>query len=168
MKKMIVPVIMFSAAAIFNPTQVSAFWGKTRPAAKAAVKPQAKPAETSSDSRKIESRTRQVLAGRDWLIYLNDIEGKKGVTDVDVLTFSEGKFVSKSLSNKGYPASNFTIAVLSGGTVEWESSQVNESGDISFWKGQLQGETIRGVLSLHTLKGQLQDFYFTNKAEEQK
>lgn len=151
----------------FNSTPASAFW-KSKPAAKTPVKEVSpKLVQPSSDAnRKTESRVREILSAKDWLVYLSDVDGKKNVTDVDVLNFSEGKFTSKSLFNKGYPVSNFVILVSGNGTVSWETTQVTESGDMAFWKGQFQSEIMRGVLSMHTLKGQLQDFYFTSRPDE--
>lgn len=168
MGKIIFSLMIFGLITI-NPAPAAAFW-KSKPAAKAPDKQAPlKVVQPSSDAnRKIESRVREILAAKDWLVYLSDADGKKNVTDVDVLTFSEGKFISKSLSNKGYPMSNFTIAVSSDGAVSWETTQMTENGDMAFWKGQLQSEIMSGVLSLHTLKGQLQDFYFTNITAEQK
>lgn len=146
------------------PQAKAAFWD-TKPKEKAPVKitPVKTVLEPSAVSKKIEAHAKEVLAAKDWKVYFTPIEGKKNVMEMDVLTFSEGRFTSKNLGNKGYLISNFTITVSENSAVIWETVQTAENGDMAAWKGQLDADVMSGILSIHTLKGKLEDYYFTLK-----
>ncbi len=116
-------------------------------------------------NKKIIDSAKKTLALKDWLVSLSAVEDNKSMGSMDILVFSKGKFNSKSLSYKGFSASNLTITVTDNGTIDWETVQTAKNGDMAAWKGQLQAEVMRGILSLYTIEGRIQDFYFTNKNE---
>jgi hypothetical protein len=111
--------------------------------------------------REAEVKAKETLAAKEWSIYLVSMAEKKTKVETDVLTFPEGKIISKNLSGKGYPASNFTVTVQEDGIIIWETMQTAEKGDIAFWRGELQGEVMRGVLSLHPVNGETKDYSFS-------
>jgi len=150
------------------PQVYAGFWD-TKPKAKAPAKiiPVKTVPVSNAANKKIEARVKESLASKDWMIYLAPVEGKNAVTDMDVLIFSEGRFTSKNLFNKGYPRSNFTIVVSDNGRVDWEVVQTAGNGDMAAWKGRLEADVMSGILSMHTVKGKIEDFYFTNVTSQQ-
>jgi hypothetical protein len=124
------------------------------------------PVQTVSltERREAETTAKEVLSAKEWTIYLTPAGVKKAKSETDVLTFAEGKLTSKNLSTKGYPTSNITVTVQDNGTIIWETMQTKENGDMAFWRGELEGEAMRGVLSLQPVKGTTQDFSFNNVA----
>lgn len=116
-----------------------------------------------------EKKAKENLGAKEWTVYFISKAGKKTRQEEDILTFSEGKLTSKNLSAKGYLSSNYTVTIQDDNTIVWETMQSTEKGDMAFWRGELQGEAMRGVLSLHPEKGEAQDSSFTSKmSEEQK
>ena len=120
------------------------------------------PAISPAARKEAEAKAKEVLAANEWTVYLTAMGQKKARPEADVLNFGEGKLSSKNLSGKGYSTSNCTITVQSNGTIIWETMQTTEKGEMAFWRGELEGEVMRGVLSLQSPKGQAQDFSFTN------
>lgn len=114
-------------------------------------------------NKKNIDNARKTLALKDWLVSLSALEDNKSMGSMDILAFSKDKFNSKTLSYKGFSASDFTVTVADNGTVDWETVQTAKNGDMAVWKGQLQAELMRGILSLYTTEGKIEDFYFTNK-----
>jgi hypothetical protein len=117
--------------------------------------------------KEAEAKARGRLNAKEWTIQLTSSGGKKTKVETDTLTFSDGKITSKNLSDKGYPTSNYSLTLGSDGMIIWETMQTAESQDVAFWRGELQGEVMTGVLSLHPTKGEVEDFYFTTQAVEQ-
>lgn len=168
MKKIIFPVIVVSLVVI-TAGSAAAFWGakKTEKSpVNAALPAAAGPA--FNDARRQEAKAREILTARDWMIYLASLDGNKVAMDTDVVMFYDGKFSSRNFSTRGYAPTNFTITVGADGSISWEVTQTADNGDIASWKGQLRDDAMRGIVSLNTLKGQIQDFYFSNTAPEKK
>ena len=141
---------------------VFAAWGKKKVEEK-------KPAEEVLKVEKQESelmvkgKAREALSKKDWVIYSNPLSTKKFRTQTtDVLTFSEGKFISKDLSSQGYPVANYTFTIQEDGTIVWEAMQGNDKVGLAFWRGELKGEVMQGVLSMLPQKGEMEDFVFTS------
>ncbi|MCX5701904.1 MAG: hypothetical protein NTW64_02845 [Candidatus Omnitrophica bacterium] len=111
--------------------------------------------------REKEAKAKETLGLKEWTIYLITMTEKKMKTDTDLLTFAEGKITSKNLSPKGFPSSNYTVTVQEDETIIWETMQTADNGDIAFWRGELQGELMRGVLSMHPVKGEVKDYTFS-------
>jgi hypothetical protein len=117
--------------------------------------------------REAETKARARLNAKEWVIQLKSSGGKKTKVETDTLTFSDGKITSKNLSDKGYPTSNYSLTLGNDSMIIWETMQTAESQDVAFWRGELQGEVMTGVLSLHPTKGEVEDFYFTTQVTEQ-
>jgi hypothetical protein len=168
MKKIVLPVIVVSFVVI-TAGSAAAFWGaKKTEKAPVHAAPPAAAGPAFNDSRRQEAKAREILIARDWMLYLTSVDGNKVMMDTDVVMFSDGKFSSRNFSTRGYAPSNFTITVGAEGLISWEVTQAADNGDIACWKGQLRDDVMRGIVSLNTLKGQLQDFYFSNTAPEKK
>ncbi|MDD5466034.1 MAG: hypothetical protein PHP73_06840 [Candidatus Omnitrophica bacterium] len=128
----------------------------------AAQKNPASPALSAAARKEAEAGAKATLAAKEWTVYLTAMGQKKAGQETDVLNFAEGKLNSKNLSSKGYPSSNCTITVQPNGTITWETMQTTEKGEMAFWRGDLEGQAMRGVLSLQPVKGQARGFSFTN------
>jgi len=145
---------------IFSARGVSlAFWNK----------PQKKEAPAKTDAvfdlnRKLQAKVKAELSSRDWKVRLLPVGLIAAAPEIDVLTFNDGKFSSQALSGRQYPVSSFTVTFTDQGVAVWEVFQEKGNGEIAFWKGQLQEESISGVLCIQAQKAQLQDFYFTSDA----
>lgn len=154
MKKIVLGVMVLSFLVMDVVSSTAAEKNRTAPATKTTT--------IVTDRREAEARAKETLAAKKWTIYLTIIGAKKAKSETDVLTFAEGKLTSKNLSSKGYPTSNITVTVQDNGTIIWETMQTKENGDMAFWRGELEGEIMRGVLSLQSVKGGAQDFSFSN------
>jgi hypothetical protein len=110
-------------------------------------------------------RLRDELTQKDWVIYVAPLSPKSLKTRAtDVLTFQEGKFVSKNLSAQGYPSSSYTLTTQEDGTVIWEATQNNPKLGLASWRGELKGNLMQGVLSILSAQGEVEDFSFTSVA----
>lgn len=150
MKRMVMGMMILSFLAMANEVLYAAQKNPVSPAVSPAARQEA------------EAKAKETLAAKEWTIYLTAMGQKKAGQETDMLNFAEGKLSSKNLSGKGYPASNCTITVQPNGTIIWETMQTAEKGEMAFWRGELEGQVMRGVLSLQPLKGQARGFSFTN------
>ena len=142
---------------------ITAFLAESIAIAKEETKAEAIPpvVDPAIARREAETKAKETLGLKEWPIYLVTMAEKKTKAETDVLTFPEGKIISKNLTDKGYPASNYTVTVQEDGLIIWETMQTAEKGDIAFWRGELQGEVMRGVLSMHPVKGETKDYSFS-------
>ena len=65
----------------------------------------------------------------------------------DQLEFRGGKMVSQELGRLGFSPSKYTTAHRPDGRVIWEAVQADKSGTMIFWRGEWDGQTIRGMLT---------------------
>lgn len=132
-------------------------------AAKAA--PRAKGSAASAEMAKA-ARVQEVqaaLEGTEWVLELAPM-GEQGTRPTkDTLQFEQGKVQSQQLAKTGFPATNYTISVGDDGTPVWETMQTAEDTSVVFWRGELYGETMRGIASKHPAKGQVMDLAFSGR-----
>lgn len=157
MKRIVISMMVLSFLAMANETLYAA--QKKKDSSK---KTTSVPALSPAARKEAETKAKERLAAREWTVYLTALEQKKAGQETDVLNFAEGKLSSRNLSSKGYPTSNYTITIQENGAIIWETMQTTEKGEMAFWRGELEGETMRGVLSLQPLKGQARGFSFTS------
>jgi len=118
----------------------------------------AAPVVLSADD--LQQKAKEALNKKEWVVYLKPLGEPKARPQSDTLTFYGSKVSSKRFAAKGYVESNYTIGIQPDGTTTWETMQKNDKEDIVFWKGELRGETMVGVLSFHPKKGGNEDFSF--------
>ncbi len=78
----------------------------------------------------------------------------------DTLKFQQGKLTSAMLTKDGYVSSNYTLTVGDDAIPVWETMQVHPEKGNAFWRGELHGDTMSGILSRHPLEGPAQDYSF--------
>ncbi len=122
--------------------------------------------ETPSQSAKREQQAKAAaeLSGSQWSLAFTPMSGeklKKPLTDT--VEFTQGKVTATKLTSEGFTASNYTLTVGYDGVPVWETMQNSEKGDVAFWRGELHGNTMSGILSKHPASGGTEDFSFTGQ-----
>lgn len=117
----------------------------------------------AEDTAKILAEKKAELNGHEWDIKLVPAaDPKNGTPTTDVLVFKDMKFEAKEMSGDGYKPTNYTISLQEGGPSVWETMQSNDSGPSIFWRGEWEGESMRGVMSKQKSDGSNESFYFSS------
>lgn len=104
---------------------------------------------------------RERLAGTVWSLQLKPMFGEPPPEPLtDTVSFTGGQLLSQLFGDRGFRASDYTVAVETGGIHIWEATQLNPDDGIVIWKGELDGATVRGIVSRHPLEGPVQEFVF--------
>lgn len=129
-------------------------WAKEKkPTPPPAVKP---------DQRVQEAQSR--LNGTEWTIQVTPLGGTQPkYPEADTLRFEKGKVSSKQLDNAGFMATNYTLTVGDDGVPVWETMQTSGDTSVALWRGQIHGETMRGMFSKHSAQGEITDSAFSGK-----
>lgn len=159
MKKSIIVVIILSGAVLFlllikpNPAQKKEY--------PVSPGPDSKGMSENTTNKDIQlKKAKVILESQDWIISLSPLMAK-GSREEDVLTFSEGRVISRNLFVKGYPQVRYALNFSQEGSVSWEAVAESESGGLASWRGELRGESfMRGILSLQAKDGSLEDLFF--------
>ena len=106
-------------------------------------------------------RAKVILESQDWTITLRPLLGSGGAAE-DVLTFSEGRFISRNLFGRDYPQVKYSLSPQGEGITVWEAFQEGREGGLASWRAELKSESVmQGCLSIQSAgKGPLEDFYF--------
>jgi hypothetical protein len=110
---------------------------------------------------KVEGATRKTLTKSAWQLTLTPLSGTKaGSLKEDTVVFKDNKIFSTALQKWAYPPSNYTISVNNSGVGVWETMQTSETHGVAFWRGELRGEAMRGILSLNPKEGEALNYSF--------
>ncbi|MFH1782905.1 MAG: hypothetical protein ABH848_04755 [Candidatus Omnitrophota bacterium] len=103
---------------------------------------------------------KQELNGTEYTLNIKGT-GEEAVAETDVITLSEGKFVSQNLSNAGFLPSSFSVRFKGNKTLV-ETMQKTEAGEMAMWRMDIDEEegTISGAMSRTDLEGKTYEFYF--------
>jgi len=114
-----------------------------------------------------EASAKAKLDGTVWGLELTVLSGEKTAKPKrDTLRFEGGKVRSDALLKEGYLATNYTVTVSDeSAPIVWETMQTKEGG-VVFWRGEWQGETMRGIFSRRSDDGTIQDFSFVGTLVE--
>lgn len=113
----------------------------------------------AAQQRSPEAEAWAHLQAGPWTIEVTPLgAGSKPATDT--LTFEQRKVTSKRLNAEGYPSSNISLNIGDDGVPVWETMQTKEGGGVAFWRGELHGTTMRGIISKHPIEGPSVDFSF--------
>jgi hypothetical protein len=108
-------------------------------------------------------RVTDLLNSKEWIVYhypSGVSAGKKLPVLTDILTFKDGKVASKILTARGFNESNYTLTVSDSGTAVFETMQRTEKEDLAFWRGELRGDNLTGLLNIQTAKGLREEYNF--------
>jgi hypothetical protein len=121
-----------------------------------------KVADPAAARKAAEEKARVTLGAKEWNIEAKSTDSaSKSKPWSDVLNLSDGKLVSKYLAEKGFVSSNITVTV-DGGVIVWETMQRSDKAEIAFWRGELVGSSMSGVVSLKPEKGETEEFSFVS------
>ena len=111
---------------------------------------------------KLREEIRARLDGTAWSLELRPLEGT-GKTKQDTVSFTGRTVTSQRMEKLGYAASNYSLNVKEDQTASWETMQTKAGEGVVFWRGELEGETMRGVLSQQPAKGPAENYSFVGK-----
>ena len=69
------------------------------------------------------------------------------VAQQDVLEFRDGKLHSHVLGDQGFAPSKYVVTRREDGVVAWETALADKTGIIVYWRGEWDGQTMRGMLT---------------------
>ena len=81
----------------------------------------------------------------------------------DQIHFENGKFTSPLFEPKGFSASNYTLTEQEGAPLIWETMQTSETEGTLSWRGELGGDTMRGVASWQKPDGTVVNYTFSGR-----
>lgn len=84
------------------------------------------------------------LNGSRWNIRVASPDGQ---SLTDELSFAAGRVTSRALSAQGFTPSNYTLSVSPEGQLVWETMQTNTAGETVCWRGEWNGQNMRGVMT---------------------
>lgn len=117
----------------------------------------------AEDQAKVLAEKKAELNGHEWEIKLvPSSDPKNGKQTADVLVFKDMKFEAKGMTGDGYNPTNYTISLQEGGPTVWESMQSSDSGPTVFWRGEWEGDAMKGVMSKQKADGTNDSFYFSS------
>ncbi len=131
--------------------------------APAAAEAQAAVSDAAAKAAK-GNQVMEKLNGTEWTIELTPMYGGKPKQPLsDTLQFVRGKVTAAGLAKDSYVPSNCTVTVGDDGVPVWETMQTSENKGVVFWRGELHGDTMRGILSKHPVEGNTEDYSFAGK-----
>jgi hypothetical protein len=77
--------------------------------------------------------------------------------------FKNGKFVSAPFEPQGFAPSNYTLTEQDGAPMVWETMQTSATEGTLSWRGELGGDTMRGVASWQKADGKAVTYTFIGK-----
>lgn len=129
--------------------------------AKASEAAQAAPAPAEPAAAKPlspEDQIRAQLDGSEWAVQLSPSAGAKAAVQKDTISFTKKQVKSSFMEKAGYAASNYSLSLGDDGRAVWETMQTKEGVGVAFWRGEVEGQTMRGVLSKHPTEGASEDY----------
>jgi hypothetical protein len=129
-------------------------------------------AEKAARAKKIEleKRRKKIKAAKDklndtqWQIVLRSAGAESGEIE-DTLRFTEGKVKSDRLSSEGFSATNFSVNLQGDNIIIWETMQSSENSGIAFWRGEVEGDVMKGLLSRHLDEDTVRDYSFVSTSK---
>ena len=162
MKRAVLLITVLSFVVVFNVIALAAEKKTSEAALKAKIEAQRSVEEVAR--RQAMQKAQDALNSKEWTIYLvpSGVSAGKGLRmQTDILTFKGIRIASKNLISRGYNDSNFTLSIAPDGTAIWETMQRNEKEDLVFWRGELRGDTMTGVVGMHPKSGAVEEYSFT-------
>ncbi len=113
------------------------------------------------EQKKLLEAAKIELNNMEWNIKLSPIgETNAQGYEEDTLLFIDSKFSSEKLESEKFPVSNYTVSLKGEDVIIWETMQTSEDAGVAFWRGELENDVMRGVLSVHPAEKTYMDFSF--------
>ena len=122
---------------------------------------------SAKEKRELAKQVKKKLNGMSWNIELTLMGQKKQTKMKDVISFAESRVASERLVNDGFVGTNFTVSIKGKDVIVWETMQSEEKKGIAFWRGEIRGGTMQGVLSRHLADKQVKDYSFVSLDEQE-
>jgi len=125
----------------------------------------AQSADLDKEARKKKiAQAKKELEGTVWEISLTQM----GTTNKseDTITFTEGKVESRKLTDEGFSPTNFTVSLKENEIIVWETMQSSEDEGLAFWRAEISGGRMRGVLSRHISENRVKDYTFASEVKK--
>ena len=142
--------------------------GKAQVVEKAKAQPAA-PIVKQPTPEEMEKRKNMIKAAKEkldnlvWHIEVAQMTSEpQKETYKDTLRFSDNKVGSEHLSSDDFPSTNYTVSMGGENIVVWETMQTSEKKGLAFWKGEVEGGVMRGVLSRHFDEKTVRDYSFSS------
>jgi hypothetical protein len=106
------------------------------------------------------------LEGTEWDIRLMPLHAmpvnaqSQDVIAEESVAFAQKQMTSQALGRDGFTPSRYTMTPQPDGTLNWETIQVNPSGETLLWQGEWQGSAMRGVMTRQAQGGKPEHFTF--------
>lgn len=109
------------------------------------------------------------IEGYSWRVDLRQIGGPKiDFLSSDTIFFKDNRVNSINLGKEGFSGSAYSKRELRNGNIVWETIQTNAEGDTASWRGEWNGEIMKGILSLSSANDVRRDFSFVSSSERLK
>lgn len=102
------------------------------------------------------------LNNTEWAVDVKPTSGK-GKTEADVISFAEGKMMSKNMKGAGFTESEVNVRISEDGVVIWETMQADGEGDFVFWRGDIENGRMKGMMTKEDKRGNVTNFSFLSK-----
>jgi len=102
------------------------------------------------------------LNNTEWTVSVK-LSGGKGKAGTDVISFIEGKMISKNMKNAGFNDAEVNVKIDEEGVLIWETMQSDGKGDFAFWRGSVENGKIRGMLTKEDKRGVILNFSFASE-----
>ncbi len=121
--------------------------------------------EDITHERAVTIKSQRALDGYGWNIKLKQTGGsKRPYAANDVIYFKDKRVYSKNLEGSGFPGSGYSKRAKGNITI-WETMQINSEGSMANWRGEWNGEFMKGVLKLRDADGSERNFNFKSTGE---
>ena len=121
--------------------------------------PAASPADQASSAQLVQ-QWQQRLDGSQWNLRLVPLSESAGKGSTDTIRFAGRQLTSERLAKEGYTGSNYTMRMDGPDTAIWETMQSREGGGVVFWRGEVHGDQMTGVISKRIEQEPTKDFSF--------
>ena len=108
----------------------------------------------------------KILDGFTWKVELKHSGTGQDVPVIsDNIVFKDNKVVSQYLKAMGFKETNYSRRVSRSGVISWETIQRDGQGSTAQWRGDWDGDTMRGVMVWSSAGKKPQNFSFISVGE---
>ncbi len=102
------------------------------------------------------------LNGTKWRVEITP-KGAEIPWYVDQVRFEDGNFTSAIFARKGFSTSPYTLTEKGGGPLIWEATQTSETEGTLSWRGELEGDSMKGTVIGEQPDGKVVNHTFTGR-----